>query len=152
MKKFHDISGKIAYLIGYPVFKLLVTNSHRAYVVVSYKEEILITKNWLDYKRPWRLPGGGVHENELPLMAASRELKEEVGIEIQPDKLTLLAENIQHKKGYSYSIFSLKLSSRPKLRLQYPEILEAKFVDIKTIKKSELTGEQLNFALTKLGH
>lgn len=39
------------------------------------------------YQSFWSLPGGGVHHRETPEHAASRELREETGIRIDPDTL-----------------------------------------------------------------
>jgi len=49
------------------------------------KGEILVVKP--NYKEGWILPGGTVDENESPLTAAVREVKEEIGLDIS--KLTL---------------------------------------------------------------
>lgn len=38
----------------------------------------------------YMFPGGHVEEGEMPLAAAVRELKEELGITVQPDNLTFL--------------------------------------------------------------
>lgn len=50
---------------------------------------VLIVKP--NYKDVWHFPGGVVDENESPLHAAIREVKEEIGISISADSMQLLA-------------------------------------------------------------
>jgi 8-oxo-dGTP diphosphatase len=39
------------------------------------------------YKERWDLPGGAVEEGESPLAACRREILEELGIDVTPDRL-----------------------------------------------------------------
>lgn len=39
------------------------------------------------YKEPWEIPGGSVEANESPLAACSREIQEELGIELPVGRL-----------------------------------------------------------------
>jgi 8-oxo-dGTP diphosphatase len=39
------------------------------------------------YKDPWEIPGGGVEANESPLDACIREVREELGLELQTARL-----------------------------------------------------------------
>ena len=41
------------------------------------------------YKKDWEIPGGIVESDESPLRAVVREVREELGLEISPDKLSL---------------------------------------------------------------
>lgn len=39
------------------------------------------------YKAPWEIPGGAVETDEAPRAGARRELKEELGLDIEPGRL-----------------------------------------------------------------
>jgi ADP-ribose pyrophosphatase YjhB (NUDIX family) len=45
-------------------------------------------------ERPWRFPGGKIEANELPIMAAARELQEELGVVA----LSLRLHNVQSQQ------------------------------------------------------
>ncbi|KKR75985.1 MAG: ADP-ribose pyrophosphatase [Candidatus Levybacteria bacterium GW2011_GWA2_40_8] len=61
-------------------------------LIVSDKKEVLITlRNEPEQKRAhrkWQIPGGGVEFGEKPINALKREMKEELGVEIEA--LTLI--------------------------------------------------------------
>lgn len=50
--------------------------------------KILLVKP--SYYKYWHLPGGFVDENESPLVAVSREIKEEVNLDLEPDRLMII--------------------------------------------------------------
>jgi len=43
------------------------------------------------YKEPWEIPGGVVEHNDSPLQACVREVREELGLTIQPKRLLCVA-------------------------------------------------------------
>lgn len=51
------------------------------------KGELLLVKT--NYRHEWNLPGGVVDESESPLLAAVREVEEELGLDIEKDALRM---------------------------------------------------------------
>lgn len=142
-----NIVGKIIYIFSYPVILLLVKNTHRSYVVLLVDNKVLVTRNWLSNKPIWRLPGGGLHNQELPVFAAVRELQEETGIKIEASQLTVLLENQMHKKHFSYDIFYCQLHEQPDIKLDNLEILDAQFIAISDLGTKYQIDEQVSGAI-----
>lgn len=65
----------------------LIMNTPRTRVLVENEAgEILLLQVWPDTS-VWNLPGGGIKRSERPDEAASRELREEAGIEVPADNV-----------------------------------------------------------------
>ncbi len=107
-------------------------------VILNHKNEILITKRSEKKKvlpGKWECNGGAIHSSETPLEGLEREIKEELGIEINPNKLlfyktTVNDETHNIKEIYLYKdnidIKNLKLSE---------EVSDAKYVSIEEYKE-----------------
>lgn len=55
-------------------------------MVIDAQGRVLLVRNWLNPEH-WALPGGGRRPGESPAAAASRELREETGVNIEPAQL-----------------------------------------------------------------
>lgn len=138
------ILGKAIYILGYPALRIIINNSVRSYVVVIYKDQVLLTKNWLGLHNKWRLPGGGVKAKESPVAGVLRELYEEVGLIISKSELVAITKTAKIAKGnYKYWLYELKLNKQPVLNINKHEILEAEFIAIDKLKKLHIS-EELN--------
>jgi ADP-ribose pyrophosphatase YjhB (NUDIX family) len=83
--------GRIAYKAVSPFMRLYMSNKHlrvRILIVNEYNE-VLLVRSWLGHQS-WSLPGGGIGRREAPINAAIRELHEETGLELAPDKVQQL--------------------------------------------------------------
>jgi ADP-ribose pyrophosphatase YjhB (NUDIX family) len=105
-------------------------------VMVLYQNEILLVRHW--YNGIYVMPGGGVHKNESPEIAAWREVKEETGIVL--DKVdNLLGVYSNNKEGkndtvYCY-VFKLKQKISPSNTFNL-EIADRKWFDIEHLPES----------------
>ena len=141
------IAGKIIYFFGYPIFRILIKGTHRAYVVIIHKDTVLVTKNWLGFQKKWRLPGGGVHRGESAAVAAQRELVEELGISVESNDFVRLNDlPINAQYGYTYDLFMINVANKPRMRIDNREIITALFVP-RTQLSTDVLSEELAEAL-----
>lgn len=95
----------------------------------------------------WGLVGGGVKKKETPLRAITREIYEELGIRISPDKMKKLAVYGEPGRVAAYRdgsiwrmvvvVFGLKLTEEPKLTIS-PESKELRFFTKEELKDVEI--------------
>jgi 8-oxo-dGTP pyrophosphatase MutT (NUDIX family) len=98
-----------------------------AIVLVRVGGDLLLVRS--SY-RPWyTVPGGRVQRREEPLLAARRELFEEVGLAAEPLALRPLGEFVVHHSHIEDHVhaFELRLEARPPLRIDSREIVWAGF-------------------------
>ncbi len=112
-------------------WKILTKASNRgAAVAVWFDDQILVVRH--SYRPGWSLPGGQIKKNEEPRSAASRELKEEVGIQTAPESLIQIHESPQGKFQ-----FECRLQIRPVIKIDNREIIEARFLDPAAISDAD---------------
>ena len=97
------------------------------------KNEILIVKP--SYKNNWEVPGGVVEENESPLQACIREVREELGFKM--DTIEFLCVDYgratsQKSEYLQFIFFGGKLTAKEisSIRLPKDELAEYKFATI----------------------
>jgi 8-oxo-dGTP pyrophosphatase MutT (NUDIX family) len=78
------------------------------------------------------MPGGGIKRGESPVDAAIREASEEIGLELTPAALRPVGI-VEHSPDYPRDegyFFEVQLESRPGIRIDNREIVEARFVTL----------------------
>lgn len=106
-------------------------------IIVNDKNQILLVKH--TYTSAWFLPGGGVNKKEHLLDALSRELKEELGLEICGDVALLgtYGNFFEYKSDY-VSVFIVKaFNIAPNINA---EIEKWAFFDFDKIPEATSTG------------
>ena len=140
MKVIARTIGAVIFYPSWPVLYFYLKFSKRARVVIACGDEVLVVKGWLGDGK-WSLPGGGLHDKESPEQAARREVKEEVGVNLQAGQLSVLGEAEYHERGLRYSYYQLaaNLADKPALHLQGREIVDAAWIPAQqlTAKNSE---------------
>ena len=99
-------------------------------VIYNDKKEALVLK--ANYKSYWSFPGGWIEDNQTPIQAAVRELSEETGILIIPQRLKFLyiinrVSNIMQSYQFIFE-YSGMIDDFTSIKLQPEEIDDYKFV------------------------
>lgn len=99
-------------------------------VIYNDKKEALVLK--ANYKPYWSFPGGWIEDNQTPIQAAVRELSEETGILIIPQRLKFLytinrVSNIMQSYQFIFE-YSGVIDAFTSIKLQPEEIDDYKFV------------------------
>lgn len=116
--------GTLAFYVTIPALYFYLQKDERTRVVVKVGDDILVLKGWYGPNK-WMLPGGGMHKGEDRATAAVRELAEETGIVVSPDKLVYVTSGpVSDSYGlkYKYHLFTLQLDSRPEVNISNSEI------------------------------
>lgn len=104
--------------------------SSAALLLTDSKGNLLIVK--ANYKHHWSLPGGMVEERESPRDGALREAREEIGLEIDSDRLSLeiVAFRASAQIDTYQFVFKAEISDEEKsmIVLQQSEIEDYAFV------------------------
>jgi 8-oxo-dGTP diphosphatase len=101
--------------------------THGALVALWNDGEVLLVKN--SYVRYHSLPGGYLRRGETARQAAVRELAEEIGVRARPDDLRpSIEEQVEWEfKRDHVTIFELEVASRPTVRIDNREVVDARF-------------------------
>jgi 8-oxo-dGTP pyrophosphatase MutT (NUDIX family) len=99
---------------------------------VWHGRRVLLLQN--SYKRPFGLPGGGAHRGESREETGARELREEVGLSVEPHALRLVFEvegtdEFKHDRVY---FVELEVEAEPPIAVDRREVEWADFIDAET--------------------
>lgn len=106
--------------------------------LIKKGSKILLTKrNIPPYKNYWCLPGGHIEWGEKARNAVIREIKEELGIDFNPQFLGYFDEIIKSKKWHAI-VLIFKGSFKGKINFDKKEVKEIKWFNKEEIKKTKL--------------
>jgi 8-oxo-dGTP diphosphatase len=110
------------------------------YVAVWYDGQLLLVEN--SYRRQLYFPSGGVRSGERPLEAARRELKEEVGIDLPPERFSLAFEMHLHHNNMRdrVSTYEVVLQEPPALAIDRREVVTAEFISASEAGRLDLAA------------
>jgi 8-oxo-dGTP pyrophosphatase MutT (NUDIX family) len=103
---------------------------HRGALVMLWCDEcVLLVRT--SYQDVWMAPGGGVGAQEEPLDAAVREVREELGLQVDRADLSLAleVEHLWNSRRDRVWFFERVLPSRPHVTLDGRELIEARWFD-----------------------
>jgi 8-oxo-dGTP pyrophosphatase MutT (NUDIX family) len=98
-----------------------------ALVAVWHHGRVLLVKN--SYRPQLTLPGGYIRPREDRRTAAARELREEVGISVQPRRLVHAyhaTHLFEHRKD-TLDIYELEVDDEPRVQVDNREVVQAEF-------------------------
>ncbi len=128
-----------AFVVLYPwaarLESLMGRKSDAAAVAVWHAGRLLVVEH--SYMRGLTLPGGHIRSNEMPVLAAARELEEEVGLVIAPAEIRFLGrQELRHTR---LSLFECQLAREPEIRIDNREITAAAFMTPAAISEPSST-------------
>jgi 8-oxo-dGTP pyrophosphatase MutT (NUDIX family) len=124
---------ELVYYALFPLIWLWLKTSKRVYVVLCFNGNLVLTQNWLGDHKYWRLPGGGIKKGESPKQAASRELKEELGIAIKTQEFTEI-----ELKNRNFKFFKVFLDESPEIKVNNNEIFAVCYANISKINRLKI--------------
>jgi ADP-ribose pyrophosphatase YjhB (NUDIX family) len=118
---------RLAYRLDRARNFLLRPRTSGAYVAVWLHDRLLLIRN--SYKAGYTMPCGHIGRGERPADAASRELREEVGLRVAAAELTPVFETWNHSeyKRDHVHVFALRLERAPAIELDGREVVWAGF-------------------------
>ena len=112
-------------------------------MTVSREGKILVTKRAPEKKHAgqWEITGGAKRAGEAERTAACRELREETGIQAEPDGLIFCGATRCDQVLFSYYLFFSDVSETEEVTLQDGETVAAKWLSVSDFLKLIVTDE-----------
>lgn len=105
--------------------------------VINHEDKILFTRRSFNKTQPgrWEPTGGLLTAGETSLQGIKRELKEEIGLEVNDDEITLLETKVEIEEHEKVNIFRdiylvRKNITEKDLNFSDKEVIDAKFITI----------------------
>src|SRR4030095_9533376 len=134
MKELWNDLGKLVFWVNWPFLFLYLRKSERTRILLIAEGKVLVTRGWLS-TGDWGLRGGGLKREETPIAGALRELFEETGIRLKPQKVRKIGAAMANENGlkFRYHQFFAKLPEVVPVRKQTFEVVEVAWVPIKDL-------------------
>jgi len=90
-------------------------------VLVSPQGRVALIRRRRGGQEYWSFPGGGIKRGERPHQAARREVLEELGLDVRPERLLAVASG--------HVLYLAAIDSEPALRMRGPEVARRSWRD-----------------------
>ena len=100
------------------------------YAFIHHGDRLLLTRD-REGKPGWKLPGGHREVGETIQQALEREIEEEVGIKLQPEKIFLIKDFFRTEPStYNIRIFIKGISKTSAVIINKDELIDAQWFSI----------------------
>jgi 8-oxo-dGTP diphosphatase len=137
-----DLAYQLGYFGAYRLVRLYWKArrplTHGALVALWCEGRVLLVRN--SYVGYYSAPGGYLRPGETARDAAVRELREEVGVVVDPARLVQSVEVTHDWEGRRdhVVVFSLEVTERPVVHVDYREVVEAFWFEPHEVARSEV--------------
>lgn len=152
IKSTYQKLGQLANFLLKPLTRTALNRTTRTRIIILSGSQTVLVKNWLG-KGHWGLSGGGIARSETAENCVIREVKEEIGLDINLQDLQYLGQKAHPKTDqnlhFKIDYFFIKLNNKPNLKVKRPwEVTEAGWFDINNLPKqiSQVAGEAIKLA------
>lgn len=119
-------------VVGWRTMRLAVRRAPapRTRVALVSEGRVLLIQNVTNFRK-WTLPGGGYHKAETALDCAQRELREEIGVDIDKSAFTSTGRFTEDQRGtiYHYDTFVAIIPRIPDIKITW-ELSHAQWVPL----------------------
>ena len=142
MRDWIDRGWRAAFVVAYAVLRaywFVVRPRTRGVLVALWVQgSLLVIRN--SYRSKLSLPGGAVDRGEEVADAAARELREEVGVEIEPGALRLARTYVVNEDCHEdqTSVFEIEMENAPVVAIDRREVVWAEFRTPGDVEHDEL--------------
>ena len=141
LNKIWQIVFRCAYRLALCYWFIVRPRSTGVVVAGWGQDRVLLVKN--SYPPLQAIPGGGIKRNEDVRTAAARELREEVGIIVEPNQLHLVGKvesDDRYLKNTS-TIFEFFFKEPPVIKIDCREIIDAQFISPSQALQGDLRSD-----------
>jgi ADP-ribose pyrophosphatase YjhB (NUDIX family) len=124
---FMRLAYKLAYQGARIYWRVAKPANRGALVAIWHAGKVLLVRN--SYVNYYSLPGGNVRTGESALDAAVRELREEIDLEVVPERLKVAVDQTHIWEGRSdhVTVFRLDVEEAPTIKVDNREVISAEW-------------------------
>ncbi|MDE0837554.1 MAG: NUDIX hydrolase [Kiritimatiellae bacterium] len=130
MRAFWTFAYRVAYAGLQVIWFFRGQRPAGAFVALWFQNRILLVQT--SYQQNRTLPGGGKNRRETDLEAACREVREEVGLTLDPATLTRVDQDVDEGRfaRERIALFEAHFAEAPLVRIDHREIVSADWFDV----------------------